>query len=109
MISVVNKVGKELAEDPDFKNFILKPIQFERVDKFAESALEIKMLGDTQVLKQWLVAGEFRKRLKIAFDKEGIEIALPQRVIHYAKDPEGENMIPKTTNPTMKPTINKTD
>ncbi|MDP3948813.1 MAG: hypothetical protein Q8Q17_02590 [bacterium] len=33
---------------------------------------------------QWDVAGELRKRLKIAFDKEGIEIPFPQRVIHSA-------------------------
>ena len=85
VIKVVNQVGIELAEDPDFKNSIISPIQFVRVDDFADSAIVIKMLGDTQVLKQWEVAGEFRKRLKIAFDREGIEIPFPQRVIHQAK------------------------
>jgi small conductance mechanosensitive channel len=32
------------------------------------------------------VTGELRKRIKIAFDKEGIEIPYPQRVIHQALD-----------------------
>jgi small conductance mechanosensitive channel len=90
VIDVVNKVGNELANDPQFKDSILQPIQFVRVDNFADSAIEIKMLGETKVLKQWEVAGEFRKRLKIAFDKEGIEIPFPQRVIHYAKPNETE-------------------
>jgi len=90
VISVVNKVGNDLAIDPQFKDSILKPIQFVRVDKFAESAIVIKMLGDTKVLKQWEVAGEFRKRLKIAFDNESIEIPFPQRVVHYAKEPENK-------------------
>lgn len=44
----------------------------------------IKILGETKPLKQWDVTGELRKRLKIAFDKNGIEIPFPQRVIHQA-------------------------
>lgn len=90
VITVVNRVGNELADDPLFKDSILKPIQFVRVDDFGDSAIVIKMVGDTKVLKQWEVAGEFRKRLKIAFDKEGIEIPFPQRVVHYAKPSETE-------------------
>lgn len=39
-------------------------------------------------LKQWEVAGEFRKIIKIAFDKEGIEIPFPQMVIHQVERSE---------------------
>lgn len=86
VISVVNRVGKELAEDPQFKSSIIKPPQFLRVDEFADSSINIKILGETKPLKQWEVAGELRKRIKIAFDKEGIEIPFPQRVVHYAPE-----------------------
>lgn len=85
VISVVNKVGKELAEDQEWKEHILKPPQFLRVDDFGDSAIVIKILGETKPLKQWSVTGELRKRLKIAFDREGIEIPFPQRVVHEAK------------------------
>lgn len=85
VISVVNKVGKELTEDPEWKEHILKSPQFLRVDDFGDSAIVIKILGETKPLKQWDVTGELRKRLKIAFDKEGIEIPFPQRVIHQAR------------------------
>ncbi len=88
VISVVNRTGMELAEDPHWKEFIIKPVQFLRVNDFADSAVIIKVLGETQILKQWEIAGEFRKRIKIAFDKEGIEIPFPQRVIHQSKEPE---------------------
>jgi small conductance mechanosensitive channel len=57
------------------------------VQEFADSAIIVKILGDTRPLKQWEVAGELRKRLKIAFDREGIEIPFPQTVIHKAKEP----------------------
>jgi len=82
VISVVNKVGHELANDPAWKEFILKPPQFLRINDFGDSAIVIKILGDTKPLKQWDVTGELRKRLKIAFDQEGIEIPFPQRVIY---------------------------
>ncbi len=85
VISVVNKIGKELAEDPSWREFIIKAPQFLRVDDFADSAIIIKILGDTQPMKQWDVTGELRMRIKIAFDKEGIEIPFPQVVIHHSK------------------------
>jgi small-conductance mechanosensitive channel len=84
VISVVNRVGTELAEDSYWKEHIIKAPQFLRVNDFADSAIIIKILGDTMPLKQWEVAGELRKRLKIAFDQEGIEIPFPQRVVHQA-------------------------
>lgn len=85
VITVINNVGKELAEDPQWKEFILKPPQFLRVDDFADSAIILKILGETKPLKQWDVTGELRKRLKIAFDRNNIEIPLPQLVIHHPK------------------------
>jgi len=88
VINVVNRIGKGLAEDQEWKEFIIKPPQFLRVDDFADSAIIIKILGETKPIKQWDVAGELRKRLKIAFDKEGIEIPFPQRVIHSVNNPK---------------------
>ena len=85
VIKIVNKIGDELAQDTQWKEFIIKPPQFLRVDDFADSSIVIKILGETQPLKQWEVTGELRKRIKIAFDNEGIEIPFPQRVVHQIK------------------------
>lgn len=84
VIKVVNKVGEDLAKDPEWRDTIIKPPQFLRVDDFADSAIIFKILGETKPIKQWDVTGELRKRLKIAFDKNQIEIPFPQRVIHQA-------------------------
>ncbi len=84
VIEVINKTGEELAEDPVYKDKILSPPKFLRINDFAENAIIIKILGETKPLTQWEVTGELRKRLKIAFDREGIEIPFPQRVIHQA-------------------------
>lgn len=61
----------------------MKAPQFLRVDNFADSAIEIKILGETPAHKKWEVTGELRKRIKLAFDKEGIQIPFPQRTIHH--------------------------
>ncbi len=86
LIRVINETGRELAADPAFSDSIISPPQFLRVNEFADSAIVVKILGDTKPLKQWEIAGEFRKRLKFAFDREGIEIPFPQTVIHQVKE-----------------------
>lgn len=85
VIKVVNKVGIDLAKDKDWKDKIRIPPQFLRVDDFADSAIIIKIKGETEPIEQWGVMGELRKRLKIAFDKQGIEIPFPQRDVHIKK------------------------
>lgn len=84
LIEVVNRIGNEMAQDAEWKDSIIKAPQFLRIDDFADSAIIIKILGETRPIRQWDVAGELRKRLKIAFDQEGIVIPFPQRVIHKA-------------------------
>lgn len=85
VISVVNAVGEGLANDPIWKDQIFKPALFQRVENFSDSAIIIKILGETKPMRQWDVAGELRKRLIDAFEKEKIELPFPQRVIHHAK------------------------
>lgn len=85
LIMIVNDVGKSMAKDAKWRDEIIETPTFLRVDNFGESSIDIKITGSTKPLKQWEVTGELRKRLKVAFDKNGIEIPFPQRVIHQAK------------------------
>ena len=62
--AVINKTGEEMALAPEFKKVIKVAPQFLRVDAFGESAIMIKITGETAPSKQWEVSGEFRKRLK---------------------------------------------
>src|SRR3989344_8229424 len=81
VIRVINKTGEDMQTDDAWKDDIVKPVQFERVNDFADSAMMVKVLGETAPLRQWAVTGEYRKRIKVAFDKAGIEIPFPQRVV----------------------------
>ncbi len=86
---VINRVGKELAEDKYFGPLIKKPPQMLRVNKFGDSGIDIKILGETIPLKQWEVTGELRKRLKKAFDEEGIEIPWPHVKLFFGNQQPG--------------------
>ncbi len=82
VIAVINRVGTDMAADPTWQNDITTPPAFLRVDDFADSAVVVKIYGKTKPLRQWDVTGELRKRLKVAFDENGIEIPFPQRDVH---------------------------
>lgn len=83
---IINQVGESMDGEPEWDEIINKPISFLRVDSFGESGVNIKALGEVIPGEQWAVAGEFRRRLKEAFDKEGVKIPYPQRVIHTISD-----------------------
>ncbi len=87
VIAVINKVGKELAEDPAWSPRIIKPPQFLRVDNLGDSGIDINIVGETRPMEQWNVTGELRKRLKLAFDLEGIEIPWPHIRVYFGNAP----------------------
>jgi len=91
LISVINEVGEELKRDKKFSKLITKTPTFLRIQDFADSAIIVKIQGETLALSQWEVTGELRRQLKIAFDKAGIEFPYPQLVVHEA---------PKSKEPT---------
>ncbi len=84
---IINEVGIALVRDENIGPNIIKAPYFSRVREFGAYDVSVKVLGRVQPGKQWSVAGEFRKRLKLAFEKEGIEIPYPQTVIHQG-DPK---------------------
>ena len=85
VIEVLNRVGLELAQDPEWGPLVLDPIQVLRVDDFADSAIEIKVLGETVPIRQWDIAGQYRLRVKKAFDELGIEIPFPHQTLYWGE------------------------
>jgi len=82
-INVINRVGKALAEDENWRKIIKSPPQVLRVDNLGASGIDIKILGDVEPIRQWDVMGELRLRLKKAFDAEGIEIPWPHTKVYF--------------------------
>ena len=78
VMALMRKTWEEMTQDPNWSSFIkVKTPWLLRVDKFGDSGITIKMVGETQPIKQWDVMGEFRRRIKKVFDEEGIEIPWP--------------------------------
>ena len=82
---IINEVGAKMAAEEQWRELIVEPIKFYRVDSFSDSAITVKALGTTTPINQWTVAGEFRRRIKKAFEEHGIEPPYPQRVVHEGR------------------------
>jgi len=91
-ISVINRVGQELAEEKDWSERIISAPQVLRVDNLGDSGIDIKIKGDVKPLEQWGVMGELRLRLKKAFDKEGIEIPWPHVKVYFGESPADKGL-----------------
>lgn len=74
---IINEIGKELAEKEETKDLFIEAPRFLRVDDLGDSAVVLKIIGETVPGKQYEATGLLRKRLKEAFDTEGIEIPFP--------------------------------
>ncbi len=93
VIEVINRVCDTLASDVAFKAKILNTPQVLRVSNFSASGIDIKIVGDTQPLAQWEVTGELRKRIKEAFDEEGIEIPWPHLKLFFGQEKNTEPVL----------------
>jgi small conductance mechanosensitive channel len=82
---VIDEVGVDMMNDSEWSDAIIEAPHFVRVESFNDSQVSVKVLGKVTPGSQWSVAGEFRKRIMQAFEKNKIEIPFPQRVIHQAK------------------------
>ncbi len=82
-IAVINHVCESMVNEAEWKQKIIKTPHVLRVDELGESGIDIRILGDTHPSMQWKVMGELRRRIKIAFDKEGIEIPWPHMKVYF--------------------------
>lgn len=102
-IDVINRVCAEFTSEPEWNKSVVKnSLGVLRVNKLGDSGVDIKVLGDVKPGTQWAIKGELRKRIKIAFDRENIEIpwphtkvffgnALPDTKVQIPKVPDGEH------------------
>ncbi|MEH1884543.1 mechanosensitive ion channel family protein [Nostoc sp.] len=80
-LKLIETVAFEMNQEMQWQRQILEPPQVLGIDQFGDRGLIIRVWIKTQPLKQWDVAREFRRRLKVALDQAGISISVPQQAI----------------------------
>jgi len=84
VMAIMRRTWEEMAEHPHWGSLLIsKTPWLLRVDEFGNSGITIRMVGETEPLQQWDVMGELRRRLKRAFDEEGIEIPWPHVKLYF--------------------------
>lgn len=86
-IDIINNVCHEMAEEKSEE--VVDEPQVLGVTGLDSSGSTIMVFGTVAPMKQWAYGRELRKRIKGAFDHEGIEIPYPHRVL-INKQEKGE-------------------
>lgn len=81
---VLADVGRKLKDE---NQDVLASTVVHGLDKFGESDLVIRTATQVKPGRHAAVARDFRKRVKEAFDREGIEIPFARRVIIFKNEP----------------------
>jgi small-conductance mechanosensitive channel len=85
VMDTLRSIGAELAQQPEFADLILDPLEILGVDDFGDSQVTIKIRIKTMPLKQWVVGRELRRRIKNTFDSKGIEIPFPHVSVYFGE------------------------
>jgi len=87
IVDVVRAAAEDLRQDPKFSVSILEPLEVMGVDAFKSSEVTLRFRIKTLPTKQWEVGRELRRRLKKAFEAQGVQIPHPAYTINL-KQPQ---------------------
>lgn len=90
-MQLIQSVGARLSQAQDWQEKIVEPPEVLGVEDLSSTGITIRVWIKTQPLQQWNVGREFRRRLKLALDAEGIEIGVPQQILSLHEAPEDKS------------------
>jgi small-conductance mechanosensitive channel len=83
----IKRVADEVWQGDAVGTSILEAPEVWGVENLGIDGIALRLVVKTVPLEQWKVARELRRRIKDAFDAEGIEIPFPQRSLWLRTDP----------------------
>lgn len=87
-ISVLERVGQEAFDQYEE---ILQMPQVLGVQELADSSVVIRMTAEVEPLQQWYIQRELRRLIKLAFDRENVEIPYSKMVVYQKNEESGSN------------------
>lgn len=85
-MAIMEEVGENMSQEWGWQQKIIESPEIQGVDKFGDNSIGLRIWIKVQPLQQWSVAREYRRRLKLAFDREGISLPFPQRSIWFENE-----------------------
>ncbi|WP_323132524.1 mechanosensitive ion channel family protein, partial [Kineococcus indalonis] len=83
---ILQRLGDALAEEEDWRELVLERPEVWGVEQMAADGIVLRLVVKTAPLQQWAVQRELRRRIKAAFDAEGIEFPYPQSTVWLRND-----------------------
>lgn len=81
--TIMHQVAEDMRSEPDWQPLFLEEPNLLGVDDFGQHGVIIRLWIKTLPMRQWDVAREYRRRLKLAFDKADVEIPIPQQDLWF--------------------------
>jgi small conductance mechanosensitive channel len=89
VFATMQRVAAQMRADPVFGPRILEDLEIAGVERWDDSAVVIRCRFKVVALEQWSVRREYLRRLKKAFDEQGIEIPYPHLTIYAGAGKDG--------------------
>lgn len=86
VLKVVEDEAQRLAGEDRWAVLLDGAPEVAGVEALGDNAVVVRVMLRTSPGQQWAVAREFRRRIKIRLDTEGIDIPFPQRTVHLKVD-----------------------
>ena len=89
VVETMREVGRGMRADEAFATRILADLEIAGVERWDDSAVILRCRFKVAPLEQWGIRREFLRRLKKAFDAQGIEIPFPHLTVYAGADKQG--------------------
>jgi small conductance mechanosensitive channel len=106
VVDVLRRVATDVAEDPAFAPNVLAPVEVQAVEAFGNGQMTVRVRIKARPLTQWDIGRELRRRIKKAFDAEGIQMPAPPGTVTLL--PAAAAPVTDTPAPTPEPTDGST-
>ncbi|ANT48610.1 mechanosensitive ion channel family protein [Mesorhizobium amorphae] len=99
---LIKRIGLELAEDPEFKHWVLEPIKMQGVQEFGEYGIVLRLKATTRPGGAFGMKRKFYVRIRQVFKEQGIELPFPTVHVEGLQNPHGPEIAPSEITPALK-------